>query len=216
MKQSEVKVGEVYQVKVTGKLARVRIDGEHQDGGWTGTNLETNRPVRIKTAAKLRRRVSTTDGSKQAAEAVKEHNLTEGVDVPMPAAKKKLTKKQRQAMRAQSEADQENARVRDERAASPDGMTASERAMAAREPDRSRRQLKKTGCLDAAVHVLEEAGEPLTCGQMMEQILERGLWITTGRTPSATLYSAILREIQRKGDDARFVLAERGKFTLKR
>lgn len=74
---------------------------------------------------------------------------------------------------------------------------------------------KRMGCLDAAAQVLGEAGDPLTCGQMMEHILEKRLWTTTGKTPAATLYSAILREIQRKGDQARFILAERGKFTLK-
>jgi hypothetical protein len=35
-----------------------------------------------------------------------------------------------------------------------------------------------------------------------------------GKTPHATLYSAILREIQKKGDDARFRKAERGRFIL--
>src|SRR5690606_39702242 len=128
----------------------------------------------------------------------------------------------RDALKAQSKADEEKARLREEREGSADGMTASERAMAESGPKKAKRpsqrpaKPKKTGCLDAAAAVLEEAGEPLTCSQMMERILERGLWTTTGRTPAATLYSAILREIQRKGDGARFVLAERGKFKLNR
>jgi hypothetical protein len=33
-------------------------------------------------------------------------------------------------------------------------------------------------------------------------------------TPAATLYSALLREIQKKGDANRFAKVERGKFTL--
>jgi hypothetical protein len=33
-----------------------------------------------------------------------------------------------------------------------------------------------------------------------------------GKTPAATLYSAILREISTKGKDARFTKIERGKF----
>jgi hypothetical protein len=41
------------------------------------------------------------------------------------------------------------------------------------------------------------------------------LWTSPGgKTPSATLYSAILREINVKGKDARFKKTERGKFTL--
>ena len=77
-------------------------------------------------------------------------------------------------------------------------------------------ETKKVGCLDAAVQVLAKAGKPMTSGQMMERILDLGLWTTVGRTPAATLYSAILREIQRKGKTARFVRAERGMFALNR
>ena len=39
------------------------------------------------------------------------------------------------------------------------------------------------------------------------------LWTSPGgKTPHATLYSAILREINTKGNDARFNKTERGKF----
>ena len=76
--------------------------------------------------------------------------------------------------------------------------------------------IKKMGCLNSAIYVLEQAGEPLTCTQIMERILQQKLWTTTGRTPAATLYSAVIREIQRKGDDSRFALADRGMFTLNR
>ena len=45
---------------------------------------------------------------------------------------------------------------------------------------------------------------------------DKGYWSSPGgKTPHATLYSAILREIQAKGDQARFVKAERGKFALR-
>ncbi|MBZ0172999.1 MAG: hypothetical protein K8E66_11500 [Phycisphaerales bacterium] len=37
-------------------------------------------------------------------------------------------------------------------------------------------------------------------------------WQTSGKTPAATLYSAIIREIARKGKDARFAKTERGRF----
>lgn len=35
-----------------------------------------------------------------------------------------------------------------------------------------------------------------------------------GKTPHATLYSAILREIATKGNEARFKKTERGHFTI--
>jgi hypothetical protein len=43
----------------------------------------------------------------------------------------------------------------------------------------------------------------------------QGLWKSPGgKTPHATLYSAIIREIATKGKEARFVKAGQGKFTL--
>ena len=74
---------------------------------------------------------------------------------------------------------------------------------------------KKTSALDAAVRVLEEAGQPMTCPEMIEQMAAKGYWTSPGgATPAATLYSAVLREIKAKGKAARFVKTERGKFRL--
>ncbi len=74
---------------------------------------------------------------------------------------------------------------------------------------------KKTSALDAAAKVLAEAGEPLNSKEMVERMASKGYWRSpAGKTPSATLYSAILREIQKKGQDSRFKKAEPGKFTL--
>ena len=50
---------------------------------------------------------------------------------------------------------------------------------------------------------------------MVEAVLVKGEWTTKGKTPGATLYASILREIQKKGDQTRFVKVERGKFALK-
>ena len=73
--------------------------------------------------------------------------------------------------------------------------------------------------LNAAAKVLADAGQPMTCKQMVEKMLAKGLWTTSGKTPSATIYSAILREINTKGKDSggsRFVKTERGKFQLQK
>jgi hypothetical protein len=44
----------------------------------------------------------------------------------------------------------------------------------------------------------------------------KGYWTSPGgKTPSATLYSAILRELKTKKGDARFRKTERGKFELR-
>ena len=58
MLKRDVIVGNVYLVKVSGKLASVRLTAESPHGGWVGRNETTGREVRIKTAAKLRRELS--------------------------------------------------------------------------------------------------------------------------------------------------------------
>ena len=73
---------------------------------------------------------------------------------------------------------------------------------------------KKTSGLDAAAKVLGAAGAPLNVKEMMDRILANDLWQSNGKTPHATLYSAIIREIAQKGTAARFKKAERGKFTV--
>src|SRR6266850_7248687 len=68
-------------------------------------------------------------------------------------------------------------------------------------------------CLNAAAKVLAEKGEPMTCKEMIEAMATKGYWTTPGgKTPHATLYSSIAREIRDKGKDSRFKKSERGKF----
>ncbi|HOF17388.1 MAG TPA: winged helix-turn-helix domain-containing protein [Phycisphaerae bacterium] len=74
------------------------------------------------------------------------------------------------------------------------------------------KQQRKASGLDAAAQVLAEAGGPLNTKEMVERMLSQGLWQTGGKTPAATIYSAILREISVKGDASRFRKVERGKF----
>ncbi|HMC64812.1 MAG TPA: HTH domain-containing protein, partial [Gemmataceae bacterium] len=75
---------------------------------------------------------------------------------------------------------------------------------------------KKTSALDAAAKVLAESGEAMTTQAMIEAMAAKGYWSSPGgQTPSATLYSAILRELATKGEQARFVKTDRGKFGLR-
>jgi hypothetical protein len=72
---------------------------------------------------------------------------------------------------------------------------------------------KKTSALDAAAKVLGESGQPMTCLEMIDAMSKKGYWTSPGgATPQATLYSAMLREIKTKGNEARFKKTERGKF----
>ena len=70
--------------------------------------------------------------------------------------------------------------------------------------------------LDAAAKVLGEATEPLTTKEMVEAMTTKGYWTSPGgKTPHATLYSAILRELQSKGEAGRFIKTDRGHFKLR-
>ena len=76
-------------------------------------------------------------------------------------------------------------------------------------------QPKKLSALDAAARVLGESGQAMNCQEMIEAMATKGYWSSpAGKTPGATLSSAILRELKMKGADARFRKTERGKFTL--
>jgi hypothetical protein len=71
--------------------------------------------------------------------------------------------------------------------------------------------------LDAAAKVLAEAGKLMTTRELIEAMATNGYWTSpAGATPDRTLYSALLREINTKGKDSRFVKTERGKFAVKK
>jgi hypothetical protein len=75
---------------------------------------------------------------------------------------------------------------------------------------------KKVGALDAAAQVLASSKEPMNTKGMIEVMAKKGLWTSPGgKTPHATLYSAIIREIALKGKESRFVKRDRGQFAAK-
>jgi hypothetical protein len=75
---------------------------------------------------------------------------------------------------------------------------------------------KKMSALDAAARVLEDAGEPMNAKQMIEAMAGKGYWTSPGgKTPHATLYAAICREIGTKKDAARFRKTAAGLFAAK-
>jgi hypothetical protein len=192
MKKAEVRVGEVYAVKVSDKMAPVVIDEEHPAGGWVGTNQQTNRQVRVKSAGRLRCLWDDYLGRGEAALAPEEPDACPPADGRAPRA----TGGARGAKKAKREAKATKAKKLATRApVDGDGAMSG---------------------LDAAAKVLEEAGEPLSCKAIVERALEKGYWKTGGKTPAATVYAAVLREIQKKGDDARFRKTARGRFELTR
>jgi HB1, ASXL, restriction endonuclease HTH domain len=74
----------------------------------------------------------------------------------------------------------------------------------------------KLSAIDAAAKVLSETGQPMNTKEMITAMAVKGYWTSPGgKTPAATLYSAILREITTQGAEARFQKTERGKFALR-
>ena len=71
----------------------------------------------------------------------------------------------------------------------------------------------KLSALDAAAKVLDESKEAMGCKEMIEAMAAKKLWTSPGgKTPAATLYSAVLKEINTKEKESRFKKMERGKF----
>lgn len=89
------------------------------------------------------------------------------------------------------------------------GLKATRKEAPKAEPKKAR----KMGALDAAAIVLADAGKPMRSKDLIAEMAKRGLWTSPGgKTPEATLYAAILREIGAKGAAARFARAGKGEF----
>lgn len=175
MKKDQIRLGGVYLAKVTDKVVPVRLDAENPHGGWDGTNLVTNKKVRIKSAQHLRGPAPDHD-AKQRAKAVAE---AQAADAAANAS-----------------------------AVDPDLVPISKLDQVPKAA-----KTKKTSGLDAAYQILSHTGEPMRCGDIVEKMLATGLWKTEGKTPAATIYAAIAREISTKGTESRFKKTDRGLFT---
>jgi len=185
MKKQDVKVGETYRVKVSGSMADVRITGDNPHGGWDGVNVLTNRKVRIKSPQRLR-----------------------GKSPARPGGKRVMTKAEYEA-EAKREA-QVATGAKKAKKATQDAKPAGKRDTG----ERAAKGAKRPSGLDAAAQVLADADEPLSVKEIVALALGRKLWQTSGKTPAATIYAAIIREIATKADAARFRKVARGRFEL--
>lgn len=66
----------------------------------------------------------------------------------------------------------------------------------------------------AAFEVLKEAQAPLTAEEITQRILQKGLWETAGKTPSATVASGLYVHIKKKGAVSLFVKVGKNQFAL--
>jgi HB1, ASXL, restriction endonuclease HTH domain len=80
---------------------------------------------------------------------------------------------------------------------------------------RAKTKVSKLSALEAAAKVLSETKKALSAQEMIDAMMAQGYWTSPkGKTPSATLYAALTREIKIKGNQARFQKASPGHFTL--
>ncbi len=78
-----------------------------------------------------------------------------------------------------------------------------------------KRKPKRVSALDAAAQVLAKAERPMRAQELIAAMAEQNLWKSPGgKTPHATLYAAMLREITAKGKEARFTKVDRGLFEI--
>jgi len=128
------------------------------------------------------------------------------------AARKPATKKpsmSKSAARAKGAQRTKAAKAKPSSAANP--SSAKAKATTATKVAPKDRKPKRVSGLDLAAKVLADAKEPLNAKTIAERAIAAG-WKTSGKTPEATLYAAIIREIAKKGKDARFVKRDRGLF----
>ena len=78
------------------------------------------------------------------------------------------------------------------------------------------RKAGKLSALDAAARVLGEEGRSMNCKELIETMAAKGYWKSpAGKTPSSTLYAALLKEVTTKGKESRFAKVDRGQFALR-
>jgi hypothetical protein len=182
MKKAEVKIGGKYYANVTGKKVEVQIDNENPGGGWFATNLATGKKIHVRTAQRLHGEVGKR---KSATKTQSDSSLEPPIDANPDIVP---IKPKRSAKNAEGQEPKRSAKKTD-----------------GQEP-------KRLSALAAAHKVLCEASEPLNVQQMIEAMTAKGYWTSPGgKTPHATLYSAILRELA-KGEASRFVKTDRGRF----
>lgn len=191
MKKAEIRIGGKYYANVSGNRCEIQIDAEKPRGGWDATNLATGKKILIKSAQRLQGEVGARRGP---AKVTTEGNVTIVENEPATvetiggesSTAVAVLKKPRKTKAAASE--------------NADTVHAGE---------------KRLSCVAAALKVLGESSEPMNAQELITAMEAKGYWSSPGgKTPHATLYSAILRDLV-KGDDSRFVKTERGRFTVR-
>jgi len=218
----KIEIGKVYSAKVGGTFLPVRIDKSLGHGRYEGAVMPSGATVKFST--------DSVKGDGETVEQWQARRKPKERDLPDPAPK--ATGKRKKSSHSEfavtaliepgadgDKKDQGAVPAGDVGAGAKKATKPAKDAKDAKQhkpksdPPRRTKQ-RKPGGLDAAARVLREAGTAMNCGDIVKTALEKGYWQTGGKTPSATIYAAILREINVKGADARFRKTARGHFEL--
>jgi len=192
MKKDDVQIGKTYMAKLSKSVIPVRIDTENPKGGWNVTSMTTGRTQRIASGEQLQRECTEADLAGFTREVAK--------------------KPKRQATRAPQaapDAKPEAQTAKDAKAA-PDATRAKQGDKA----PKAKAKTKMSG-LDAAAKILSESKEPMGVKEIIEVAFAKKYWHSDAKTPHATIYAAMIREIAIKKKDARFRKVGRGKFAIR-
>ena len=221
MKKNDVELGATYVAKVSGKQVRVWIEREGAYGGWEAVNVETGRKIHVKSAQRLRRAVAPP--RREATEPTSDADVCATVGCDRPSALTYLGRRRCQECYADEVADgddeletpnDQEIEMATKKSSKKSAAKTAKAPKAAKQPKAAKAaKPKRVSTLDAAAEVLKQAAKPMRANEMIVAMAEAGLWESpNGKTPHATLYAAILREIEAKGAEARFRKVERGQF----
>lgn len=202
MERDEIEVGGTYTCRIGRNQVVVRVVAARPDIGWT-VETEAGRRMAVLDPRRFLAYRATTDRL--------DPNLTE--DENRTAEEEA----EHDAIRAEADAEAASALPPEEAPAGPDtpATTTPPDQEAAGAPNAPTG--RRMGLVAAAIQLMQEAGRPMRCMEMVKAARDRGLWAPTrgGKTPERTLYAAIEREIETKGADSRFSKIERGLFALR-
>ena len=74
---------------------------------------------------------------------------------------------------------------------------------------------KEPSWKEAAIIVLQDATEPLTAQQIVQEIVDHKLKVVLGATPWATVAAQIYTSMDKEGTASPFILPEKGRFALR-
>jgi hypothetical protein len=203
MERSAVRIGGTYSLIIAGRATQVRITEEKRKGekftGYGAIDLATNRKVYVNTAIRLQPGSPAKAAKLVAAAQAGDAGPTGAPDAGVVLAKAGSPRPPKAAKAPTKGKGGKGKRKR----VAPAGTTRKPRAKA---------EGRLSG-LDAAAKVLSEARKPMRVEEIVEAAKAKGYWESkAGKTPGATIYAAIIREIRDKGAESRFVKKDRGLF----